>query len=108
MAGENVEMKLSRESSEKASMVENVAFIDNNGIPMTRITCSAAELIPTRSYANVSVGPIQVQRYVFATENDDIMNEIRATQALCEAAVAEERQTVHALIRQSEGGRVTE
>ncbi len=105
MSSENAEMKISRESSEKASLVENVVFVDNNGIPMTRITCSAAELIPTRQYANVSVGPIQVQRYVFATAFDDIKKEITETQKLCEEAVAEERQTVHDLLRQSDGGR---
>lgn len=35
-----------------------------NGTPMAKITFSASELIPTGQYANVSVGPAQVQVYV--------------------------------------------
>jgi hypothetical protein len=45
-----------------------------NGQPMIKITMTAAELIPTGQYANVSVGPAQITAFVDtdkAVEGDD-------------------------------------
>lgn len=104
MSNENAQMKISREQS------ENTAFapLDESGRPMIQISCAAAELIPTRQYANVTIGPVAVKRWIVDNGDDNLKEEIKKTQALCEEAVAEDRQTVHALIRQSDGGRYTE
>lgn len=111
MSNENAQIKISREQS------ENTAFapLDETGKPMIQISCAAAELIPTRQYANVTTGPIVVKRWIpvdfkgFSEEEISCMKfAVKQMQEVCEAAVAEDRQTVHALIRQSDGGRYTE
>lgn len=104
MAGEGTAMRLVREQSE----ARNIAPVDSQGNPMTTITCAAAELIPTRQYANVTVGPIVVTRHIPDIGDDNLREEISKTQILCEEAVAEERKSLHALIRQSDSGRFTE
>jgi hypothetical protein len=38
--------------------------VGENGQPMMKITMTAAELIPTGQYANVSVGPAQITAFV--------------------------------------------
>ena len=57
-----------------------------NGQPMMKITMTAAELIPTGQYANVSVGPAQITAFVDqdrVVEGDDSYfdNKERATMA---------------------------
>lgn len=63
-------------SKEKANMAkkrmeEQMATMDSeawprgvDGKPMVKITMTAAELIPTGQYANVSVGPAQITAFV--------------------------------------------
>lgn len=86
--------------------IEDLAFVGVNGKPLTRITVAAAELIPTIQYGNCLVGPVAVMRYVEENSDEELKKEIRAAQTLCEEAVAEDRQSVHALTRQSSEGRV--
>jgi hypothetical protein len=101
MAGEGAALKVVSSQSEAASFAE----VDDTGLPMIQISCAATELIPTRQYANVTIGPVVVKRWIPDIGEENLKQEIRKTQALCEEAVAEDRQTVHALIRQSDGGR---
>lgn len=42
-----------------------------NGQPMMKITMTAAELIPTGQYANVSVGPAQVTAFIDTERSAD-------------------------------------
>src|ERR1700690_2111994 len=106
MSGEGPAIKQTREESEKKTILDpDILVVGSNGVPYIQITCAAAELIPTVQYGNCSVGPIIVKRWVEDTGVDDLKKEIRATQSLCEEAVAEDRQTVHALTRQSTEGR---
>lgn len=95
-------MKVARESSEKRAIepVESSEWFAKDGVPMARITCAASELIPTRQYANVIVGPITVTRFVVDGDDDHLRVEINRTQSLCEEAVAEERKTLQGLLRQ--------
>jgi hypothetical protein len=73
--------------------------------PMIKITCAAAELIPTVQYGNVTVGPVTVTRFVrdLGDENElepeDLLKQINDVQTVCERAVAEERQSIQALMR---------
>lgn len=93
--------------------LQNLAFAarevprDEFGTPLVEISCAASELIATANYSNVTIGPVIVRRWVPDGTDDQLSQHIRDTQALCEAAVAEDRQTVHALIRQSEAGRAS-
>lgn len=91
MAAETAEMKLARESAEKRGGIFQA--IDGKAV----ITCGASELVPTVQYGNCTIGPISVQRVV--ADDANLAAEIQKTQQLCEAAVAEERQTIHALTR---------
>lgn len=91
MAAETAEMKNVRESAE--SRGEQLDPVPG----MAVISCAASELIATRNYSNVTVGPIVVKRMV--PDDDNLKAEIQKTQALCEEAVSEERQTVHAWLR---------
>jgi hypothetical protein len=111
MSGETPQLKLAREEGEK-NIVEHDIPLDPNGRPFIRISSAAAELIPTVQYGNVTVGPAAVVVWVpFGfkgfndEEKDSIKIAIRETQSLCEEAIAEDRQTVHALTRQSTEGR---
>ena len=80
-------------------------FYGANGKPLIRISCAASELIPTIQYGNVNCGPVAVVRYVEDTNDVNLKAQIRATQTLCEEAIAEDRESVHALTRQSTEGR---
>lgn len=84
-------MKLARESAEKSGE----GLKPSPGIAI--IGAGAQELIPTVQYGNVTIGPITLQRAV--PDDENLAAEIQKAQAMCEAAVAEERQTVHALTR---------
>lgn len=94
-------------SDEENNIAEQDIPLDPNGRPFVRISCAAAELIPTVPYGNVSVGPAAVVVWVpfdFKGFSDEEKNSIKIaiteTQSLCEEAIAEDRQTVHALTRQ--------
>lgn len=91
MAQETPQMKLARESTEKRG--GKLEVVEGKAI----ITCGASELIPTVQFGNVLVGPISVTRMV--DDDETLAASLQATQQLCEAAVAEERQTIHALTR---------
>lgn len=106
MSGEGPALKAAREHSE----ARNFADVEENNL--VQISCAAAELIPTVQYGNVTIGPVVVKIWVpldFKGFTDDekvsIKLAARETQSICEEAVAEDRQTVHALTRQSTEGR---
>lgn len=108
MAGEGVSQRLVREQSES----RNIYPVDSNGNPMITITCAAAELIPTVQYGNVTVGPIvatvSIPKDFKGFNNEEkasIKKAIKEVQSICEEAVAEDRQSVHDLTRQSAEGR---
>lgn len=93
--------------------VENLAYAarevpkDAFGTPLVEISCAAAELIPTQQFGNVTVGPIIVRRWVPDGTDESIAAAIKQTQALCETAVADDRETVTMLLRQSSSGRAS-
>lgn len=114
MSEERQQAQVAANTAERDSFnIDNNIPLGVNGKPLIRISVSAAELIPTRQYANIVVGPITVVRYVDSatgtTDEEDsfISQQIHKTQRLVEQAVAEERETVHNMIRQSEQGRLT-
>lgn len=73
---------------------------DIRGVPMIKVTCAAAELIPTVQYGNVTVGPVSVTRFVLdLDDDDDLLERINKVQSVCERAVAGERQSIQALMR---------
>jgi hypothetical protein len=113
MAEERQQAQVAANTAERDSLnIDNHIPVNSNGYPLIRISVSAAELIPTRQYANIVVGPITVVRYIDPQigitdeEKSFITKEIHETQKLCEQAVAEDRETVHNMIRQSEQGRL--
>lgn len=111
MAGEGAQQRATLNQSEKVGF----APVDENGVPMMQISCAATELVPTRQYANVTVGPVVVKRWVpidfkgfSESELISMKLSIKEIQICCEEAVAEDRKSLHALIRQSDSGRFTE
>jgi hypothetical protein len=81
---------------------------DIRGVPCIKITCAASELIPTVQYGNVTVGPVNVTRFVVDLDDDaDLLEKINRVQSVCEQAVAGERQSVQALMRASLAGRAS-
>jgi hypothetical protein len=107
---ETAQMKTALESANKFSnakveVIGEWPFFD--GVPMVKISCAAAELIPSVQYGNVTVGPVQITFFASADgealfNKDGIKRAISLGQQTCEGAVAEDRLTVHALIRSSE------
>lgn len=73
---------------------------DVNGRPMIKLTCAAAELIPTVQYGNVTVGPVSATRFVNDTDDDtELLGQFNWLQTVCERAVAEERKSIQILMR---------
>ena len=106
MAGEAAEVKLSREQAEKTNVVDHDWPRDAFNSPMTKISVAATELVPTRQYANVTIGPVVITRFVIDTGDDaKLAEEISKAQSVCETAIAEARQSVHKMIQQSTDGR---
>ncbi len=103
MAQETQQMRTAREQAEKTGVQDHEWPRDAFGSPMVKISCAAAELIPTAQFANITVGPIVVTRFVIDASEETLMEEIRRTQKLCEAAVTEDRQTLHEQIRARAG-----
>ncbi len=79
---------------------------DLHGRPMLKVSCCASELIPTVQYGNCSVGPLSVTCFIpEPVANTDqewkeqVRSDVRRVQEVCEEAVAEERQSLHLLMR---------
>jgi hypothetical protein len=107
MADEGPQQKLVGEQAGK-----NLAYAarevpkDAFGSPMVEISAAATELVPTVQYGNVTIGPVIVRRWVPDGEDDYLLKQIHKTQTLCERAVAEDRESVHAMLRGSSEGRL--
>lgn len=98
------EIKLARDEGAKNFDIDDIP-VGINGKPLISVQCAAAELVPTIQFGNVVVGPVVVKRYVEDIDDNYLKLKIKKNQELCEEAVAEDRKTVHDLIRQSEQGR---
>lgn len=102
MASETAQQKTVRETAEKAltSVLGKIGTpTDAFGTPMIRITAAAAELVPTVQYGNATIGPVMIERYVPDGPDEEIKSALKATMALVEEAVSEDRQTLHEQIR---------
>jgi hypothetical protein len=106
MAEEAAQQKLTQQQSELKSFGDDGIPQDENGWPLVQISCAASELVPTKQFSNVTIGPIVVKRYIKDGSDEYLLGEIHKTQSMCEKAVAEDRETVHNMIRQSEQGRL--
>jgi hypothetical protein len=98
MAGETPAMKGALDEAKKADSGDAWPR-DENGVPMIKIQAAAAELVPTVQYGNVTVGPVMVTRFVPDGDADHVKAWIKHNQELVELAVAEDRKTVHDLMR---------
>lgn len=98
------------EDSEKAtSVVKSSAHrgttliavpIGTNGLPMIEIMGQASELVPVAQYANVTIGPVAVRRWVEDTGDDEELHErISDVQALVMDIIAEDREAVEESVR---------
>lgn len=107
MAGEGTEQRAVAAQSDKTMAVASREVPrDTFGNPMVEISSSATELVPTIQYGNVTIGPVVVRRWVPDGDDDHLAEQIRRVSQLCETAVSEDRQTVHAMLRQSTDGRI--
>lgn len=98
MSAEGSQMKAQLKDSERGK-TESSEWFSRDGIPLVKITCAASELINTGNFSNVTVGPVSVARFVTDGDDEHLAAEVQRTQALCEAAVAEERETIQLLLR---------
>lgn len=65
------------------------------------VTCQASELVPVAQYANVTVGPIAVQRTYYDTGNDDDIEQmISRTQMIVTDVISTERELVEQAVRE--------
>lgn len=100
MAGETPQMKAAAAQAERTNVVGDHDWPrDQFGNPMVKIQGSAAELVPTVQYGNVTVGPVVVTRFVPAVNGEQIAAAIKETQEIVEQAISEDRKTVHDLMR---------
>lgn len=106
MADDGAQQKFQREQSESKGFADDGIPRDGTGWPLVQISCAASELVKTKDFQNVTIGPIVLKRYTVEGDDEHLLAEIHKTQSLCEKAVAEDRETVHNLIRQSEQGRL--
>lgn len=99
MAGETPALKGALDGALSSEATIDAWPRDPNGVPMVKIQSAATELIPTVQYGNVTVGPVMVTRFVPDGDADHLKAWIKHNQELTEQAVAEDRETVHALMR---------
>lgn len=100
MAGETPQMNVTLAQADATNVVGDHDWPrDPFGNPMVKIQCSAAELVPTVQFGNVTVGPASVTRFVSAVSPEQISAALKETQEIVETAVAEDRKTVHDLMR---------
>lgn len=105
MAEETPQQKLAREQAEQTNVVGDHDWPrDAFGMPLVKISASAAELVPTVQYGNVTVGPVVVTRFCQGSTIEQIKAATAETQKIVEEAVASDRETVHALMRSRAAG----
>lgn len=73
--------------------------VDEFGKPMIQISCASGESSITRDNIKINIGPVVVKRWVIDDSDDTLRQEIRKTQALCEEAISEDRQTIASMVR---------
>ena len=92
--------------------------VGGNGLPMIEIVSQASELVPVAQYANVTIGPVMVRRWVedpgvsqlAGTDPEDfdskqkkvydaIFSEISTTQAIVQEIISEDREAVEESVR---------
>jgi hypothetical protein len=109
MAAETAQQKTARETAEKTvaqafSALTRIGHpTDAFGSPMVEITAGAAELVPTVQYGNATIGPVMIRRYVPDGPPETLKGELKRTMEMVEAAVAEDRETLHAQLRAAGG-----
>ena len=78
----------------------SIVPIGENGKPMIEIVAQASELVPVAQYANVTIGPVAVRRWVEDTgDADDLKAEIQATQEIVQDVISEDREAVEESVR---------
>lgn len=74
--------------------------IGANGLPMIEIIAQASELVPVAQYANVTIGPVAVRRWVEDTGDDsDLSASIAACQEVVQGIIADDREAVEESVR---------
>jgi hypothetical protein len=109
MASDLAETKFSQTSNDKLTLEDEDEDMQlgKNGMPLTKISWSASEIVPTKQFGNVVVGPCRVDRYVEDNGDDEqLLMKIKGVAEICEKAVSEDRKTLHYQLRQSTEGRV--
>lgn len=97
-AKKEVEPKSKEKSSATTAVVAaGPTFMDpDTGLPLIEISVCASELIPTGEYANVTVGPVRMTKYIRDPQDDDTLVEM--INDMCElievGVVAEQRELV--------------
>lgn len=103
MAAEGPAMRQALVDGERGNVSmkgDDFAPVDVRGVPLMKISCAAAELIPTVQYGNVTVGPVTVTRWVTDLDDqDDLLEKINWVINVCERAVAGERRNIQTLMR---------
>lgn len=83
--------------------IDSVAWpVSEDGIPMVQISFTASELIPTGEYANVTIGPVTVTKFVSDGDDDHLAGELNHLAELVESdCIAEQREIVIESIQSS-------
>jgi hypothetical protein len=70
--------------------------VDADGVPLLQISFTASELIPTGDYANVTVGPVTVTKFIADPDDDDTLaEELNNLAEVVEAkCISEQREIV--------------
>jgi hypothetical protein len=80
-------------SASRKKPAESIQWpLDEDGQPMAQISFTASELIPTGQYANVTVGPATVTRFVKDSDVTDELNKLAETVEV--EVIAEQREIV--------------
>lgn len=90
--------KRTDKNNKSSQRVQSVNWpVDEDGVPMAQISFTASDLIPTGKFANVTVGPCTITKFVRDGDGDHLAAELNDLADTVEVKVlSEQREIVHA------------
>lgn len=86
-----------KKTTGKAKSVESINWpVDEDGTPMAMISMAASELVPTGKFANVTIGPATITKFVRDGDGDHLAAEVNVlAETIEQKVIAEQREILN-------------